>query len=632
MLAALAMAALVAAPAAAGPNRDKLDLALRQKMESGTPSTTRVIITVKHGLRPLLRDALRKHGDALIAEHPAIEAITAEVHGEDLEALAADPAVAAVSSDAEVRAQGRVKTAAAGPSTVPYAALRPQLGIVGDFENLTGAGVGIAIIDSGISPVGDFGSRITAFYDFTLNGTPQWVMRPYDNYGHGTFVAGLAAGSGANSHELYMGVAPKARLIGLRVLDETGSGLTSHVISAVNFAVANKHTLGIDIINLSLGHPILAPAADDPLVQAVEHAVRNGIVVVTSAGNFGTNPATGELGYAGITSPGNAPSAITVGSLKTKNTVPRADDTVASYSSRGPSWYDAFLKPDLVAPGDQLISDIPKISTLKSSLPKMRVRSSRGDYLKLSGTSMAAGVTSGAIALVLEAARCANDGATPTPNLVKALVQFTAIPVENPTTDLDHLAEGAGGLNAAGAVVAARSIDLGVPAGQWWATVVPEPFSTIGSDSYAWSQNIVWGANIVWGTNIVWSNNIVWGANIVWGSALDGDNIVWGTDADGDNIVWGTAADTWGDNIVWGTGLLTTVDGQNIVWSTYSDGDNIVWGTLDSDNIVWGTFDGDNIVWGTLDEGDNIVWGTRSRGDDGDNIVWGTRSAPRKRK
>src|SRR5262249_60607043 len=99
--------------------------------------------------------------------------------------------------------------------------------------------------------------------------------------------------------------------IALKVLDGNGQGHTSDVITAIMFAIDNRRQLGIDIINLSLGHPILEPAESDPLVQAVEAAVQAGIVVVTAAGNFGMNPETGMTGYAGITSPGNAPSART---------------------------------------------------------------------------------------------------------------------------------------------------------------------------------------------------------------------------------------------------------------------------------------------------------------------------------
>ena len=125
---------------------------------------------------------------------------------------------------------------------------------------------------------------------------------------------------------------------------------------ALEFAVANRQALNIRIVNLSLGHPILAPAADDPLVQAVESAVRAGLIVTVSAGNWGRNPVTGELGYAGIGSPGNAPSAITTGASDTKNTLTRSDDSVAPYSSRGPSRDDGFAKPDILAPGHKMVS------------------------------------------------------------------------------------------------------------------------------------------------------------------------------------------------------------------------------------------------------------------------------------
>src|SRR5262249_59079843 len=115
--------------------------------------------------------------------------------------------------------------------------------------------------------------------------------------------------------------------------------------------------LNVEIINLSLGHPIFAPAADDPLVQAVEQASAAGLTVVTAAGNYGQNQKGPGSGYTGITSPGNAPSAITVGAVMTQNTVTRADDVVAPYSSRGPTWFDAFAKPNVVAPGHGLFSD-----------------------------------------------------------------------------------------------------------------------------------------------------------------------------------------------------------------------------------------------------------------------------------
>src|SRR5205823_13980514 len=135
-----------------------------------------------------------------------------------------------------------------------------------------------------------------------------------------------------------------AHIISFKVLDGSGAGLTSDVIQAVDYAITNKNRLGIDIINLSLGHPSLEPTATDPLVQVVEAASRAGIVVVVAAGNSGTNAQTGVVGYGGILCPGNAPSVITVGAVDTKNTVTRADDTVPDYSSRGPTLPDLRVK------------------------------------------------------------------------------------------------------------------------------------------------------------------------------------------------------------------------------------------------------------------------------------------------
>ena len=163
--------------------------------------------------------------------------------------------------------------------------------------------------------------------------------------------------------------------------------------------MANKAALNPHILNLSLGHPIYESAATDPLVQAVETAVRHGFIVVVSAGNFGINKKTGEPGYAGIASPGNAPSALTIGATNILDTVSREDDRVSAFSSRGPSWYDGFLKPDIVAPGENVLSVAAVNSRLRQA---QELRGNTGEYMRLSGTSMAAGVASGIVALVVD--------------------------------------------------------------------------------------------------------------------------------------------------------------------------------------------------------------------------------------
>ena len=260
---------------------------------------------------------------------------------------------------------------------------------------------------------------------------------PYDGYGHGTHVAGLIASSGSHSKGYYQGVAPGARIISLRVLDSHGAGYTSNVIKAVEFAVANRTSLGIHIINLSLGHPIYEPAANDPLVLAVESAVRAGIVVVVSAGNNGQDD-SGEIGYAGISSPGNAPSAITVGTVDHKNTAWPHDDTVAPYSSRGPTWFDGFAKPDIIAPGHRLVAPVPSGARLYQQLVSQRVSAPWGSsspmtHLRLSGTSMSTAVVSGVIASMLDVQQLTFNRKI-TPNAIKAILQATALPLPAPTS------------------------------------------------------------------------------------------------------------------------------------------------------------------------------------------------------
>jgi serine protease AprX len=363
-----------------------------------------LIIRAKAGMRSALEAAGMNRGHGIRADHDFINAFSVEVDDDDLASLAADPRVESVSFDATIHGDGVASDdplAAAAPragrdqQTPPNPApVRSSLGLTA--SSATGRGVTVALIDSGLEPSADFSGRIKAFYDFTRPGAP--AAAPSDGYGHGTHIAGLIGAAGKLSGgSSYMGVAPRVDFVVLKVLDSQGLGSTSDVISAIQFATAHRVSLGIDIINLSIGHPIYEPAASDPLVQAVQAASRAGLVVVVSAGNYGTNPETGQAGYAGITSPGNAPAAITVGAVSAHDTVSRRDDRIATYSSRGPTWYDGMAKPDVVATGSQLASNAARNGTLSSTYPALLVGS---DYIRLSGTSMATGVVGGLVALM----------------------------------------------------------------------------------------------------------------------------------------------------------------------------------------------------------------------------------------
>jgi serine protease AprX len=494
-----------------------------------------------------------------------------------------------------------------------------------------GAGVGIAVIDSGVMNHLDLGyrgwnsavkvvngQRVTKFVDF-VNGR----LTPYDDNGHGTHVSGIIAGDGYSTWGARAGMAPAANLVSLKVLDAQGGGYISNVIAALDWVAANRTTYNIRVVNLSVGAAVTESYWTDPLTLAAKRVVDTGVVVVTAAGNLGKN-AAGQAQYGAITAPGNAPWVLTVGAYSHEGTLSRGDDKIALYSSRGPTAHDFTAKPDVVATGTGIVSLSAPGSLLYETkatyLLNGLLSGTTKPYLSLTGTSMASPVVAGTVALMLQA------NPKLTPNLVKAIIQYTA-----QTYNYDALTMGAGFLNAKGAVDLAKYLES------------PAAGSHYPSKA-AWSKTILWGNHklqrgVIKPAGSAWALNTVWGAaadaegdNIVWGTACDTnecDNIVWGTsEMDADNIVWGTF-DSEGDNIVWGT--VADGEGDNIVWGTAcgdDECDNIVWGTecggADCDNIVWGTecgdADCDNIVWGTSGEIDNIVWGTSSEED---NITWG---------
>ncbi|QQK79169.1 S8 family peptidase [Salicibibacter cibi] len=256
-------------------------------------------------------------------------------------------------------------------------------------SDLTGEGSTIAILDTGVHPSQDFTepeNRIVAFKDFINDRT-----EPYDDNGHGTHCAGDAAGNGYLSDGKYVAPAPNANIAGVKVLNRSGAGPLSNIIAGIDWCLENKEEYNIDILSLSLGSPASEPADDDPVVEAVNEAWNEGMVVVAAAGNEGSSSGT-------ISSPGISPQIITVGALDDQNTPERADDTVAGFSSRGPT-IDGETKPDILAPG----VDVVAVRSPRSFLDKV-TKSSRVDnhYTAMSGTSMATPIVAGICAQLLE--------------------------------------------------------------------------------------------------------------------------------------------------------------------------------------------------------------------------------------
>jgi serine protease AprX len=370
--AADAQAAPIAADMVATVQYYKLDQALRQVVKEAPATPVRVIVRTQPGQHTVTASWLSGEGRQVHSVHAQMHGVVATLSASDVAVLSENPSIARMAIDAIVRA-----TAEPVPGTVFREALglKTNGGVVSGNKKWKGRGIRVAVIDSGIEPSEDLTKkRIRFFFDFTNGGLKA---EPYDDYGHGTHVAGLIGGKGKLSHDEYEGAASDAKFVGIKVLDGNGAGYTSDVLAGLEYVIANNKQLKVDVINMSLGHPIFEPAATDPLVLAVERAVADGIVVVTSAGNMGMHPETGEVGYAGISSPGNAPSAITVGSVDLHYTAQRADDTVGAYSSRGPTWYDAFAKPDLVAPGHQLAAAAALQSLLYRKNPNLHVAATR---------------------------------------------------------------------------------------------------------------------------------------------------------------------------------------------------------------------------------------------------------------
>ena len=337
---------------------------------------------------------------------------------------------------------------------------------------ITGQGVTIAVVDSGVAiddtAAGIDTSRVNNVFigqaDFVnegncpangdLSGLEQrdnhcWasLASSYDPYGHGTHLAGIIwnhfteAKTGVN-----LGIAPDAQILSVRVLNENGMGTYTDIIEGIQFVIENQKQLNVRVMNLSLSATASVPYFVDPLNRAVEAAWANGIVVVAAAGNSGPSAQS-------ITVPGNDPYVITVGALHTNRTPGYwGDDTVPEWSATGPT-LDGFIKPDVLAPGTDIVSFMFKDNRSSEAPFLMRTYPAYAEaptLFRMNGTSTATAVTSGVVALMLE-----KDPAL-TPDQVKYRLMATAktaVSANNEPT-YSALQQGIGRIWAPGAVLA----------------------------------------------------------------------------------------------------------------------------------------------------------------------------------
>jgi serine protease AprX len=306
-------------------------------------------------------------------------AVAASVRASRLSALKAAPGVSLVSLDSPVSF-----SAVGAVSASSLATLYPGRDSAANAwsAGATGRGVGIAVIDSGVTPSDAFGSRLV---QVALDGQTGSLD---DTVGHGTLVAGVAAGYSPDGR--FIGIAPGANVYAINIERPTGVH-TSDVITALKWVFDNAHAYNIRVVNLSLTENVPGSYKDSPLDLAVERLWASGVFVAVAAGNRGT--AAGAIDYA----PANDPLAFTVGAFDTMNTAGPGDDTLAPWSSGGKTM-DGFTKPDLVAPGRRIAGPLAASSVFDSQAPAAN-RVAAG-YAEINGTSFAAPQVAGAAAII----------------------------------------------------------------------------------------------------------------------------------------------------------------------------------------------------------------------------------------
>lgn len=536
---------LVLCPAAfAGSTPPNCDRPLRQiLLNSRGNDRIPVILKVRGEVSDSQTAQLKKLGVTVVREHKLIDALAVSVPRKNLKKVLALKFVVRGSYDGPVT-KSDTFTTTASLATVAW----------GNNGYVSGNGATIAILDSGLQKHIDFGNlvgggiRVVDMVDMT---TRQPVSAyGIDPCGHGTHVAGIAAGNSSASliyrgmRPVY-GVARAAKLMGVRVLDDQGTGTVSNVIAGIEYVVQNKSRHNVRVMNLSLGHGVGESYTTDPLCQAVEKAWKAGIVVVCAAGNTGrlnavNDPAESNEGwgtaYGSIQSPANDPYVITVGATKSMESLNRMDDRIATYSSRGPSRLDLVLKPDLIAPGNQVLSTMFRgsylatnyrsnlVLSLTNALPNVGM-----DYFVLSGTSMAAPVVAGAAAMMVTA------DPSLTPDTVKARLMVSADKWTSPTGMADACTYGAGYLNIVAAMADRTKVTQ--PALSPKLVVDESGNVSLSSEWLAGANRAIWGSSItdlraIWGSGVTEGDFQVVDPNrAIWGSTVTADRAIWGANS-----------------------------------------------------------------------------------------------------
>ncbi len=573
-----------------------------RRQEHGDPHQAQERYIVQAGDALTAALLVTEVGGTVIAELDIIGGVTAELTAVESDALATAWPAVRLFADRRTAVAGKKTTGGggdtSGDTTTDSGGKKGGGGSSNDFatipdtafprlvgaplvwaQNLTGRGVGVAVLDTAVkythpSLQHDTAGleRVLAFHDAIENVTYDFVagvnrkkleLIPTDLHGHGSHVAGIAVGSQLTETGEFAGVAPDANLIVVRALGDDGSGTYTDVIKGVDWVVKNRELFGIRVLNLSLSAAPQSAYWDDPINQALMKAWQAGIVVVASAGNTGPDPMT-------IGVPGNLPYLVTVGAMSDAVTpdLP-GDDFLTSFSAAGPT-VEGFVKPELVAPGGHVVSSMKASTYLATLHEQYRV----GDqYFRMSGTSQATGLVSGVVALMLEL----DPGLGP--DDVKCRLLASARPALDDLGNRSYsvFQQGAGMVDAYAAVFstatgcANRGLDLdaelagldsGLPGTVHFGGRANRDelgnYYLVGldGDGYTWDGAFTFGGGYTWSDaaadGLLWSDT-----QMLTGGTVQVDGLLW---ADGF---------TWTDGLLWSDGQVV---GDGFVWA-----DSYVW-------------------------------------------------------
>jgi serine protease AprX len=512
---------------------------------------------------------VRAAGGRVTAELPIIGGFSARVPGSALGRIASSPAVSAVWSDRKVRVSSITEDLNRRAANTVW----QQTIKLGEARKsgADGSGVVVALLDTGVRDLPDLAGRIVAKVDFTPD------RDGIDYFGHGTHMAGIIAGDGTMSQGKWKGVAPKAKLVSVKVAGADGATDVSVVIAGLQWVYTHRAQYNIRVLNLSFGTDSTQSYVTDPLDYAVEQLWLSGVFVSAAAGNRGPDDET-------VNKPGDDPFVQTVGAADLKNTAVLNDDALASFSSRGPT-QDGFHKPEVVAPGVTIVSLRAEGSSIDRAYPGARV----GDaYFKGTGTSQSAAVVSGLAALLYQA----NPALTP--NVAKATLVGTA------TRTSGRFGVGTGLVNAKSAVDnAALGTFMKFPANVGLARSTGVGSLELSRGSYPVFADLPadgLGAADTDGemdplTGEIDALGNDW-ANLGW-TSLDGiqmSNLGW------TNTGWSSTA--WTDQGWTGTGWSSSV-WSGVRWTNVG-WENVGWGNLGWENLGWNNAGWGNLRWENL--------------------------------